>query len=407
MIYLIASSQQDMAFVYCSVASYAIRRHVEQGWAKRSEQLNLVFQVIPPSFVASPQEVVVPSQSKYNTLAMGVYSRIPPFDNETSLGICEYPLVLPEGRDGVSFDLDASTISPLSRQGACLHLCYSFSEDRRWLVAAWTDERGYLSFSLPYQVKAHTLGPARPIDDIIKDMWSVSQDLMAKQRYKWRLVASRVGAIEAPEANAWMSVSNSQPTNGTTRCSLFLLSVELNPTLRVFPQSDHPKAAQNAYSTPTSNPPDVTSPEQVVAATPTPGGSAFNAPTPPDQFDHNAENDLSIIDPSEESWAVVLPYGQNMSREIMEMRPAIASGYLVTRIGTKEEDGVRILGMHLVFPSPDPAATSQGQREEELTEFMGHFRGLATLAAARGLSVTVPWHIHTAVSGARALGNLI
>lgn len=410
-IYLIASSDRDMAYVYCSVASYAVRRHVEQGWAKRSEQLNLVFQIIPPSFVASPHEVVVPSQNEYNVLALGVYSRIPPFEIGTSLGICEYPLVLPEGKEGVNFDLEVSVISPLSRHGARLHLCYAFSDDRRWLVATWTDQKGYLAFALPYQIKSSVLSPARPIDDIIKDMWAVSQELMSKQRNKWRLLVSRIGTVEALEASSWTALNNAQVGSSSTRCSLFLLSIELKPTFRIFPQAEPARGGQFAYGTPASTPQGgVTSPEQVVAATPTPG-SALNAPTPPEHgFDPNADIDLSLTDPREESWTVILPYGVNQSRDSCEARPAAASGYLVKRLGTREEDGITMLGVHMVWPTSNPAAP-QGQREDEIEDCLSDFRGLITLAAARGCidrgTSCVPWHIHTAVSGATALGRLI
>ncbi|ETN39617.1 uncharacterized protein HMPREF1541_05843 [Cyphellophora europaea CBS 101466] len=413
-IYLIANSRHDMAYVYCSVAAYAIRRHVEQGWAKRSEQLNLVFQVVPPDFVASSQEVVVPAQSAYNSVALGVYSRIPPFDIETSLGICEYPLVLPEGRDGVNFGLEAGVISPLSKDGACLHVGYSWSDDRRWLVAAWTDARGFLSFVMPYQIKSHILGPARSIDEVVKDMWAISHELMARQRNRWKLVVSRAGTFEAPEINAWMSVANSRAESAKSKCSLSLLTVELNPTLRIFPQAEHGKSAQNAYGTPASTPQGgVTSPEQVVAATPTPGGtSTLNAPTPPEQgFDPNADNDLSIVDPGEESWAVILPYGVNQSKDILEIRPAVASGYLVKRNGIREEDGLTMLGVHMIWPTPNPSTTPPGQREDELEDLVNDFRGLVTLAAARGCidkaTSCVPWHIHTSVTGATTLGKLI
>jgi mediator of RNA polymerase II transcription subunit 13, fungi type len=412
-VYLVAHTDTDAGYVNSSIASYAIRRHVEQGWAKRSEHLNLVFQVIPPNFVRSSHQVVVPAQRDFNALAFGVFSRIPPADPESPLGMCHYPLVLPEGRDGVKFGLSSATTSPMTRDGMCLHVAYSLSDDRRWLVAAWTDKRGALAFAIPYQIKTHSLGQARPLEEIIRDIWTVSGEVMAKQRDRWRLVISRAGTYEAPEVNAWMALANAAAKDARSKCVLYLLAVEMKPAFRIFTQAEQVRSGQQVYGTPASTPQGgITSPEQLVAATPTPGGpSGWNAATPPEHgFDPSTDTDVQLVDPREESWSVILPFGMNQSRDIQEMRPAVASGYLVKRTGRKEEDGVTMLGIHMVWPTPDPAG-HVGQREDEIEEFISDFRSLATLAAVRGcidpVTSCAPWHLHTAVSGATALGRLI
>ena len=409
-IYIVAQSQQAMAYVYASIASYAIRRHVGQGWAKRTERLDLVFQVIPPDFVSLPNEIVVPAQSDYNALALGIFSQVPPDQEDLPPGRCDYPLILADGRDSINFGLDSSSAWPLSQDNV-LHLAYAYSEDNRWLLATWTDSKGLLALWMPYELKTLVLGPTRAVDEVIKDIWAVSTELMSKQRARWRLVVAKTGTYEAPEINAWMSAVNNQVNNGKARCNLVLLSVELTPTFRLFPQIEQVRTAQQAYGTPASTP-GVTSPEQMVVATPTSGSMVLNAPTPPEHsFDPNVDGDLSITDPIEASWAVVLPFGLNQAKDILEMRPAVASGYLAKKSGSKDDDGLTLLGVHMIWPTPDPAVNTPGQREKELEDYLRDYRGLVTLAAARGCidqaTSCIPWHIHTAVSGATALGRLI
>lgn len=433
-VYIVALSQQEMAFVNATVQSFVIQRKVQQQREKsKADQLNLIFQVVPPDFVASSQELVVPSQNDYNALALGVFSRLPPHESDAPVGQSNYPVVLAEGWAGVKFRLNNSTVSPYLHDGFALHLAYAYSEDRRWLLAVWTDTRGMLAFFVPYELKSFVIGPGRTIEEIIKDIWTVSHELMSHERYPWRLIVSKNGTYEPPEINAWMTLTNNQTNNNTTtttkpKCTLYLLSIELNPAMRIFPPLDGPKAnnttttGQHAYGTPASTPQGgITSPEQLVAATPapTPGGSTnnnnqpFSAPTPPEHaFDPNTDADLTLHDPTSEAHIITLPYGINQSKDILEMRPAVASGYLIKRIGKQPEDGITMLGAHLIWPTPsDGAAQQQGQRERELEGVLVDFRGLAVLAGVRGVvdarRSVVPWHLHTAVSGAAALGRLI
>ncbi|KPI39479.1 Mediator of RNA polymerase II transcription subunit 13 [Cyphellophora attinorum] len=416
-IYIVAQSRSETAYIYASIASFAIRKHVAQQWAKRTDRLDVTIQVVPPGFISSPDELVVPCQGDYSSLALSVFGQVPSDQQDAPPGRSDFPLTLADGRETIRFGLDAGAVWPLS-QDSVLHLAYSYSEDRRWLLAAWTDSKGALAMWMAYELKSMAIGPTRTPSEIIKDIWTVSTELMAKQRGKWELVVAKAGTYEAPEVNAWMTALNAQTTTpGKAKANLVLLSIEMTPTLRLFPQPEPLKTTiQQAYGTPASTPQGgVTSPEQIVAATPTPGGSnIINAPTPPDHsFDPNVDADLSITDPFETAWAIVLPFGINQAKDLLEMRPAVASGYLVKKTGgrNRDDEGLTMMGVHLVWPTPDPSATVAGQRERELEEYLSEYRGLVALAAARGVidreSSCVPWHVHTAVSGATALGRLI
>merc|ERR1712098_190226 len=99
--------------------------------------------------------------------------------------------------------------------------------------------------------------------------------------------------------------------------------------LRVFTHMVSGKPAQpsqNLYGTPVS--------------TPQAGGtSMINASTPPEpSLDPNVDADLTLVDPAEDSWGIILPYGVNQSNNMVELRPALATGVLLKRRGPKLED---------------------------------------------------------------------
>ena len=420
-VYIVGLSADPFQYLQCCAGFWACYQAYRKKMGLRNEKLELVPQVIPASFVASTETVVVPCQSDYNSLALEVYGRLPPSNLNSPAGFCEFPVALADPMDSVQFSLTAQPISPFSSNGVSLHLAYSHSDDQRWMVACWTDETGQLVHTMAYLLRVGVRDRGRPEKDIIQDMWEISQDLMKPHRSRWRLIVSRVGFYGIAEDNFWKHLANAEASEQKSSfCTLQLLSIELRPSLQLTTLALQAKSGQvyssgqaNTYGTPASTPQAITtSPEQLVPATPTPGGtSVINAPTPPEQgFDANIDGELSLIDLSEESWMLVLPFGMNQSYDIHEAKQALASGYLIKRIGLKDEDGVCSIGVHLKH-SPEPPAGSPTQYEEVLENIIRQFRGLVTLAAARGsidkVKQCVPWHIHVAVTGARGLSGLI
>ena len=419
-LYIMAPSADPTSYIQYCMAFWAFFTQYRQAAKdKINNDVELVLQIIPAPFIASPETIVVPDQRDYNSLAREVYGRLPPSDSNSPAGVCEFPLNLADPTDSVRFNLESQPVSPYTKDGACLHLAYSHSRDPRYIVACWTDERGRLNHTVAYLLKGQVQDKGRPEADIIKDMWEVSQDLMKSQRSRWRLIVSRIGFYEIAEENMWKHLANSEATEQKPHCTLQLVSIELDPALQMSGPADSSKHGQrpgssqpNTYGTPGSTPQATTSPEQLFPATPTPGGSsAITAATPPEQgFDANIEAELRLVDPCEESWAMVLLFGMNQSYNIFEVRPALASGYLLKRLGPKDEDGLSSVGVHLKHAS-ELTPNALNQHEDILADILRQFRGLATLAMARGVidkgKQAVPWHIHTAATGATGLCGLM
>jgi mediator of RNA polymerase II transcription subunit 13, fungi type len=391
------------------VAFYACFQAYKRAMNARLENLELVLQVIPASFVTSNETVMVPAQAEYNKLALEVYSRIP-LNRFAAVGSYEFPVLLADSGDNVHFNLKTHGPSPFNGDGRILHLAYSLSDDDRWLVACWSDDLGLLAHTMTYLLRTSPADKGRPAEDLVKDLVEVSQDLMQKERAQWRLVVAKTGFYDVDEINSWARASNKEPESGWT---VQLVVVELDSTLQISPSAVIGKGGQyqaaghpNSYATPASTPQaTTTSPEQMMPATPTPGGSsAMNAATPPEQgFDANVDADLSLSDTTEESWMVMMPFPANQSHHILKLRPALMSGYLIKRAGFREEDGLATMGVHLIQAS--------SSNEDVLEDIIRRFRGLVTLAVARGcidrVRQCVPWHVHVALKGARALSGLM
>ena len=413
-IYIVSPSNAAGSLIMCVSLFLSLFKSLGRLLASRQEHTDLVLQIVPASFLASSEKIVVPSQQEYYQLALELYSRVPPDVNRLVAGRCDYPMVLSRPNADVKFNLEAKSGLPLHRNEPCLHLAYAFSDEGGWLVASWTDDRGSIAHSATYQCRSGADGQQR----LLNDLWEVSQDLMQKQRSRWRLVICRPGRYQLQDINAWATLWNATSENMSSPCAVLLVTADLEPMLQLSKpllsknSEAHPGSQGPNYGTPVATPQAViTSPEHFLAATPTPGGSGLNAPTPPDHgFDTNTDSDISLIDPTEESWSVVLPYGVDQGRGREELHEALSSGFLVKRKGVKDEDGMVLLGVNLIHLYP-VAGPSPGQNEEALEEVIRQYRGLNALAALRGcidkVQDCVPWHLHTAVTGAKLLGNLL
>ncbi|KIX98449.1 uncharacterized protein Z520_05750 [Fonsecaea multimorphosa CBS 102226] len=413
---MIARNQSAISYLESCIAFLYLFESFTEARTDNQGVSDIALQVIPQNFVASAEALVIPPQTAYIQLAIEVYNRLPPSEFPAPPAACSSAVVLSKSENSVHLQLTPTYGSPLEKNGPCLHLAYSVSQDNRWLTAAWTDELGRVALSMSYCLRIRPSGKSRPRHDIFREMWDVSQDLMSKVRGPWRLAVVKHQYYDQPELLDWHQLFENSPTS-QKRCLLVLLSVQLDPELEIFLPANQGKSAQtgaqNLYGTPASTPQgSMTSPEQTVPATPTPGGSSFmNAPTPSDPgFDPNNESDLILLDPSEESWGVILPFGINQTRSLIDLRPSQVTGYLMKRRGTKWEDGHNLIEFSLVTSTIHISNTSSETSPDELLEdLIKQYRGLVTLGATRGCvdpnSECLPWHIATAIRGAQLLGQ--
>ena len=395
----------------------------------KGNKLNL--QIIPMSFIASSDKMVIPSQAEYLSLALEVYNRCPLRSSNGAVAESGSAVRLAEPvPKHITFNFTSDATSPLFKDGETLHLAYSQSVDHRWLTACWTDNLGKTALTMTYCLCQKGSTASRPRSEVIEELWGISQDIMINTRGRWRLLVAHEGPVEPDEINEWCFLANQQASTGSAaQCVLTLLTFDRHPSIQFCPPASHskpqppPTATTGKYGTPASTPSAAvamtSSPEQFTALTPiphTPGTSGLlTAPTPPDQshqaqihgFDTTRDPGATLLDPSDECWSLVLPFGLNNSNSPLDSRPALLSGFLLKRRGPLDSDGLVSLGVNLIYTSADTA--TKAEHKAVLKKVIDQWRGLHTLARTKSLGGSgsvLPWHVRTAIVGCRAVSEV-
>ncbi|EEY21863.1 conserved hypothetical protein [Verticillium alfalfae VaMs.102] len=214
--------------------------------------------------------------------------------------------------------------------------------------------------------------------------------------------------MDQSEIDFWVGLAQ---TEQQASVSLTLITVDTSPSLQLVPPAVKvpPTASTSFYTTPVSTPqPSTVSPDQIgTPSTPMKDGSQANASTPtgtPGGADvtEPAEGDAILVDVTDQTWGAVLSHRLGNSTAPGELSTSLISGYLVKRGGTKVEDPPVVMEVNIVHTDGNPRAL-----EALLREMLNYFRGLGTLARARGIvdreTDVRPWHIAAAEKGVRAL----
>jgi mediator of RNA polymerase II transcription subunit 13, fungi type len=431
-IYVVNPFQDRGALVDICMAFVALFTSYAKACAQRKGN-ELILQIIPLSFIASSDTVVIPSQTEYLSLALEVYNRCPLIDSTAAIAESAAAVTLAESvPKSIMFSLASDATSPLLKDGATLHLAYSQSVDLRWITACWSDSLGKTALTMTYCLQYKGSSASRLRSEIIKELWEISGDIMINTCGKWRLLVAHDGVIEPDEINEWSFLANQNSSSGTgSNCALSLLTFDEHPSIQFSPPilQSKPQASlaittTGKYGTPASTPSAAaitSSPEQFTASTPippTPGASGLlAAPTPPDQsshltshgFDMTTDPDATLVDPTDECWTLILPFGLNNSHSPLESRPALLSGFLLKRRGLLDCDGLVALGANLIYTSSADTMTKP-EHKSLLREVLDQWRGLYTLARTKSLAASdsvLPWHVRTAVVGCRAVSEIL
>ncbi|KAJ5727240.1 Mediator complex subunit Med13 [Penicillium malachiteum] len=357
----------------------------------------VVLQIIPLSFIMSQDSMVVPTQSEYMNLSFEVYSRCRPKESSISPLLCAPAVLLADPLPkAINFRLAPDKASPL-QDGRSLHIACSKSSDQRWVSVAWTDGTGSIQTNMSYCLRYRNRGTTRAFAEIRNEIWAITRHIMDKFQARWKMILVNCEPIDPEEVEAWSTLVDQQNKLRPGFIELTVMAVSTIPELVLEAASSQMTTnVLNFSSTPISTPNpsvSVASPEQSGnALTPS---AAYNAPTPTDPS-LEPDSDVILTDIMDESWAVVLSHRLNSSPHVTEFRPALASGYLLRRKGTSDNDGVFTMTANLIH-SQRPAAA----HEAVLKDILGMYRDLSSLARARGMrSVqenTLPWHIATAL----------
>ncbi|RJE17797.1 hypothetical protein PHISCL_09865, partial [Aspergillus sclerotialis] len=183
------------AAFWCLIQTYAA--NVDNQQTHLLDEL--VLQIIPLSFIASPEFIAVPSQAEYLSLALEVYSRCPPKDPGSNLVKSAPPTLMAESLPkNINFKLTGEQLSPFL-EGKTLHVAYSRSLDQRWVTAAWADNTGSIQCTLSYCLRYRNSKAGRSITDIRKEIWNATRDIMERIQARWRVIVVNTEPLDQEE----------------------------------------------------------------------------------------------------------------------------------------------------------------------------------------------------------------
>ncbi|KAI1633249.1 mediator complex subunit 13 C-terminal-domain-containing protein [Biscogniauxia mediterranea] len=366
---------------------------------------DLALQLISQDFVASSSSVAMPSPMDFARLALETYDRC------TQLGAdMPSPAIVLEQPPPrmIDFKLTVNPSASLMHENTCLHIAYAQSVDERWVAAAWTDNRGNQQMTASYCLGRKGKAIVTPLADVTREIWSTTQELISAWRVHWRIIVAKCGVMDSSEIELWSSLAQTESKASVT---LTLVAVDTDPSIQLLPPIVKvPNSAPSVfYTTPVSTPQaSMVSPEQSGnPSTPMRENAVTSAPTPGgDNSAADSDADATLADLTDQTWGAVLSHRLNNSTSLTELNPALVSGYLVKRGGTRVEDPPVVLEVNIVYSEGNPRAY-----ESLLREMLVYYRGLGTLARARGMvdkeTDVRPWHIAAAEKGVRALYMLM
>jgi mediator of RNA polymerase II transcription subunit 13 len=390
----------------CSAFQHLFNLYRKTLSERRITSLNeLVLQLIPLDFISSSTSLAVPLPSEYFRLAMEVYDRCIDFTSSSSTPAIMLEQPLPKTID---FKLNANPSASLLQENTCLHVAYAQSIDDRWITASWTDNRGTQQMIASYCLGRKNEPISMPFSDVANEIWETTLDFIASKRIHWRIMIARVGVMDPSEMDCWTGLASAE---SDALVSLTLITVQTDPSLRLLPASiilvPNGNTA-NSVVTPVSTPQALQSSIVSPGDAATPARENASAATPVDG-PLEPDSDARLIDSTDQSWGAVLSHRLNNSNSLMELNPALISGYLIKRGGVNSDDPPIIMEVNIVHS--EVVGNPRTFHEGLLREILGYYRGLGTLARVRGLVDSVrdvrPWHIAAAEKAAKALYMLM
>ncbi|RSL63163.1 hypothetical protein CEP51_013358 [Fusarium floridanum] len=412
-IYFVYSPDNPASIIEACTAFYRCFDEYSDLLATRREtpQNELVLQLVSSDLISSTTSLVVPSPAEMIKLCMETYDRCTLFLDPEFGGPTPAPAIMLEQPLPriIDFKLGSTPSQSLMHENSCLHVGYAESLDGRWITAAWTDNRGQQQATASYSV-TRTRTPDRSTAQqkaaILVEIWATTLAMMSIWKVHWRVIVTKSGPIDQREVEWWQTASKLDDKASFT---MVLMTVDTSPSLQLIPPTVKiPHTATSAfYSTPVSTPQaSIVSPEQTTTpATPMRDNNPPGA-TPGAESAGEADGDSFLIDATDQTWGAVVGHRLGNSTTLLEVRPALVSGYLIKRTGTRIEDPPVVMEVNLVHTEATPRAY-----EPLLREMLCYFRGLGTLARARGVvdreTDVRPWHIAAAEKGVRALHLLL
>jgi hypothetical protein len=114
------------------------------------------------------------------------------------------------------------TFPSILESHAVLHMGYTFSLDKRWMIIVWTDNRGELvEFTLLDNQRHHL-----PLIAVFQEAWTRTKQISKRTGFAWTFVIAKLGLVFEEELKAWISCL-------PTEENVAIVSLDIESTLYV------------------------------------------------------------------------------------------------------------------------------------------------------------------------------
>ncbi|KAK0617378.1 mediator complex subunit 13 C-terminal-domain-containing protein [Immersiella caudata] len=411
-VYFVYSPDNPSSIVDSCAAFWDLFEHYKKAMVewKKSILNDLVLQLVPLDLVTLETSIGGLTPTESVRLCVETYDRCTLFGGAMPAPAIILEQALPKL---VEFKVTTTPSPNLLQENSYIHIAYAQSVDERWVSVAWTDNRGSKQMTASYCLGRRGKPLSTLLSDVAHEIWDTTNDLISMWKVHWRVTITKCGPMDQQEADIWINLAQSEQDKAAV--SLLLMTADTNPSLQLIPPAN--KIALSApsafYTTPVSTPqPSIVSPDQS-GNPPTPkgaGGGTVNATTPGGNEAAELEADATLIDVTDATWGVVMSHRLNNSTSLTDLNPSLASGYLIKRCSSRPEDKPVAMELNIVH-ADNNNNNHPWVYEPLLRDMLLYFRGLGTLARARGVvdkeGDVRPWHIAASEKAVRALYQLM
>ncbi|KAI8142064.1 mediator complex subunit 13 C-terminal-domain-containing protein [Fennellomyces sp. T-0311] len=132
---------------------------------------------------------------------------------------------------------------------ATIHMAYSFSLDRRWMVLVWSDHRGeLLEFAVLEIQTTSSKAPGSPLVKVFTEAWTRTRNIARRTGTSWNYALAKIGLIFESELQAWFDVFNAA---GDSDEKVAIVSIDLESPFHFdeeYPQEEDAPVSDATYT---------------------------------------------------------------------------------------------------------------------------------------------------------------
>ncbi|KAI9024364.1 mediator complex subunit 13 C-terminal-domain-containing protein [Phycomyces nitens] len=236
-IYLV-NPVEDLSFsLDLSRCFNALKMAFGMGLSKGKAQL--VMQLVPIQHILLSSSFGGYTKFGLKEMAFSVYTRCDAVVSRSTRGtLCDVPpktsiytpifaLTRPVP-DTIRFSLKKplSAAPILLDRGAMLHLAYSFSVDKQWLIVVWSDHRGEL---LEYSVLKTTNQAVKiSLETMLTEVWTRTKEIAQRTGFIWTFTITKLGLMFENELKVWSGIVPQDER-------MVMVCVDLHTSLQIAP----------------------------------------------------------------------------------------------------------------------------------------------------------------------------